>query len=94
MTEFPRNAVRERRMLAADKLIDCCCNPPTKEGEHAWSSNDCRFPSRAKFLVPFIFQSSLMNGRLFFASSISAICISSFHHLLLNQYQNTLSLQS
>ena len=35
MREFPRNAVMERKMLTAEKEIDCCCcNPTKKEGEH------------------------------------------------------------
>ena len=36
MKEFPRNAVMERKMLTAEKAIDCfCCNPAIKEGEHS-----------------------------------------------------------
>ena len=37
--EFPRNAVREKKMLTADKSKEYCCNSPAKEEEHTSSSN-------------------------------------------------------
>ena len=37
--EFPRNAVREKKMLTADKSKEYCCNWPAKEEEHTSSSN-------------------------------------------------------
>lgn len=39
MKEFPRSAVMEKKILIAEKHIDCCCNPPAKDGEHASSLN-------------------------------------------------------
>ena len=32
--KFPRNAVMERKILTAEKEINCGCNPTKKEGEH------------------------------------------------------------
>ena len=37
--EFPRNAVREKKMLTADKSKEYCCNWPAKEEEQTSSSN-------------------------------------------------------
>ena len=39
MRKFPKNAVKERRMLSADKEVESCCNLPYNEAEHIRSSN-------------------------------------------------------
>ena len=66
MREFPRSAVMERTMLTAEKYIDCCCNPPSEEGEHPISSDVfvCALPS-VKFLVAIVLQSCPFTCTLF-----------------------------
>ena len=39
MSEFPRVAVMERRMLTAESETDCCLNSPTQTKEHSDPSN-------------------------------------------------------
>ena len=37
--EFPRNAVREKKMMIADRRNEYCSNSPAKDEEHTSSSN-------------------------------------------------------
>ena len=53
--KFPRNAVMERKMLIAEKEIDCCWNPTTKEGEHSNTLNPS-IPPTVEFVVVIIVQ--------------------------------------
>ena len=66
MREFPRSAVMERRMLTAEKYIDCCCNPPSEDGEHPSSSDVfvCALPS-VIFIVAIVLQSCPLTCSLF-----------------------------
>ena len=47
----------ERKMLTAEKVIDCCCDPTTEEGEHGntWYISIC-FPPSVEIVAVIIVQ--------------------------------------
>ena len=63
MKKFPKNAVKERRMLSAYKEVESCCNLPYNEAEHIRSSNAfvCVTPI-VKFVAAIISPSKARNS--------------------------------
>ena len=78
--EFSRNALMERKMLTADKYIDCCCNPRSEYGEQTSSTNVCCIPLRVIFVVVF-FAAQFNEQWSTFPANCSKKCLS-FRHLL------------
>ena len=62
--EFSRNALMERKMLAADKYIDCCCNPRSEYGEQTSSTMFAAFHLVIYLLSSFLQRSPMNSGRL------------------------------
>ena len=68
--EFPRNAVREKKMLTADRSKEYCYNSPAKEEEHTRSSNVLLcVPSPVDFVAAISLQKLQ-----FFSYRLSVIC--------------------
>ena len=78
--EFSRNALMERKMLTADKYIDCCCNPRSEYGEQTSSTNVCCTPLRVIFVVVFFAAQSNEQWSTF-SANCSKKCFS-YRHLL------------
>ena len=78
--EFSRNALMERKMLTADKYIDCCCNPRSEYGEQTSSTNVCCIPLRVIFVVVFFAARSNEQWSAF-PANCSKKCLS-YRHLL------------
>ena len=78
--EFSRNALMERKMLTADKYIDCCCNPRSEYGEQTSSTNVCCIPLRVIFVVVFFAAQSNEQWSAF-PANCSKKCLSYWHLL-------------
>ena len=72
--EFSRNALMERKMLTADKYIDCCCNPRIEYGEQTSSTMFAAFHLVIYLLSSFLQRSPMNSGRLSRQIAVRNVC--------------------
>ena len=72
--EFSRNALMERKMLTADKYIDCCCNPRSEYGEQTSSTMFAAFHLMIYLLSSFLQRSPMNSGRLSRQIAVRNVC--------------------
>ena len=73
--EFSRNALMERKMLTADKYIDCCCNPRSEYGEQTSSTMFAAFHLVIYLLSSFLQRSPMNSGRLSWQIAARNVCL-------------------
>ena len=72
--EFSRNALMERKMLTADKYIDCCCYPRSEYGEQTSSTMFAAFHLVIYLLSSFLQRSPMNSGRLSRQIAVRNVC--------------------
>ena len=72
--EFSRNALMERKMLTADKYIDCCCNPRSEYGEQTSSTMFAAFHLVIYLLSSFLQRSPMNSDRLSRQIAVRNVC--------------------
>ena len=88
--EFPRIAVMERKTLAVDKYIDCCCNPRNEFGEQTSSNGFLHSTSFYNCCCLHFATQSNEQLSTFLGFNCSKICLSC-HHLLSFTYLKRLT---